>query len=60
MKVVDVVEAGHYEKTVANGKGKKQVCRADGEDFPCAMILAARKEARASRGSSTATTGSTT
>lgn len=54
MKVVDVIEAGHWEKTVGNnGKPSKQVCREDGEDWPCAMILAARKDEAWSKRDST-------
>lgn len=60
MNVFEVIDAGHFQKTVGNGKDAKQVCReCTNEDWPCPLILAARKQHRANRGAVTQdTTGS--
>lgn len=60
VNVIQVIDAGHYQKSVTEGKETMLVCRADGETMPCSMILAARKTAKATRNNTQTTTGRTT
>lgn len=41
--VMNLIEEGHYEKSVPPGK---QVCRKDGQEWPCLLIKGARKAHR--------------
>lgn len=56
MNVLELIEDGHWEKSVGTGKNKELVCRKDGDGWPCTLIVAARQQSKATRG--TTTTGS--
>lgn len=49
--IIEAIDAGHFERTVKVGEKEtgsrpgEQVCRKDGQPFPCSVILAARVQA---------------